>query len=75
MAIYYNLLFSLYQYYDSPWRLISHSTFPLKVRKILWGGIQAFGEGYLINNPDKLTLHRFKHIFHQVRLTAASPFC
>eukprot|EP01037_Dinobryon_pediforme_P027558 gene27558-30491_t len=43
------------------------NTFPLKVRKILWGGIQAFGEGYLINNPDKLTLHRFKHIFHQVR--------
>jgi len=29
--------------------------------------MEAFGESYLINNPEKLTLHRFSHIFHQVR--------
>jgi len=43
------------------------STFSVKARKFLWSRIEAFGESYLINNPEKLTLHRFTHIFHQVR--------
>jgi hypothetical protein len=26
----------------------------------------TFGRGFVINNPEKLTLHRFRRVFHQV---------
>ena len=45
------------------------SSFPVQVHQHLWARIEAFGKLYVINNPEKLTFHRFRHVFHQARHT------